>query len=122
MLRHGEAKVLIVDTEYGDVVGSALDLLAEKPIVIDIEDPSFVGGHRVGRTDFEQFLANGDPAWRGFGDNMSVYHRSGRGVTVAAVDTVARAHLAHIDQKIADHDMRAILRQPPSAVAAGSLR
>ena len=66
MLRHGEAKVLIVDTEYGDVVGSALDLLAEKPIVIDIEDPSFVGGHRVGRTDFEQFLANGDPAWRGY--------------------------------------------------------
>ena len=30
-----------------------------------------------------------DPAWRGFGDNMSLYHRSGRGVTFAAVDTVA---------------------------------
>ncbi|UCU94950.1 acyl-CoA synthetase [Hydrogenophaga taeniospiralis] len=66
MLQHGEAKVLITDTEYADVVGSALDLLKEKPIVIDIVDPSFVGGHRLGRSDFEQFLAGGDPTWQGY--------------------------------------------------------
>ena len=66
MLQHGEAKVLITDTEYADVVGSALDLLNEKPIVIDIVDPAFDGGHRLGRNDFEQLLADGDPTWQGY--------------------------------------------------------
>jgi fatty-acyl-CoA synthase len=64
MLQHGEAKVLITDTEYADVVGSALDLLNERPIVIDIVDPAFDGGHRLGRNDFEQLLSGGDPTWQ----------------------------------------------------------
>lgn len=66
MLQHGGAKVLITDTEYADVVGPALDLLEEKPLVIDIVDPSFVGGPRLGRIDFEELLASGDPAWQGY--------------------------------------------------------
>lgn len=64
MLHHGEAKVLITDTEYAEVVGSALDLLNERPIVIDIVDPAFDGGYRLGRNDFEQLLSDGDPTWQ----------------------------------------------------------
>lgn len=65
MLRHGQAKVLITDTEYADIVESALALLDEKPLVIDIDDPAFIGGRRVGRMNYEQFLDEGDPEWRG---------------------------------------------------------
>src|SRR5499427_6309243 len=36
MLRHGEAKVLITDTEFAPVVGKALARLDTKPVVIDI--------------------------------------------------------------------------------------
>lgn len=66
MLKHGQAKVLITDTEYADIVESALALLDEKPLVIDIVDPAFDGGRRVGPMDYEQFLGGGDPEWRGF--------------------------------------------------------
>lgn len=65
MLRHGQAKVLITDTEYADIVESALALLDEKPLVIDIDDPAFTGGRRVGRMNYEQFLGEGDPEWQG---------------------------------------------------------
>ena len=48
-----------------------------------------------------------DPAWRGFGDNMSLYHRSGRGVTFAAVDTVADIH---VDIRVEGTQMRLDIR------------
>src|ERR1700749_253362 len=61
ILRHGEAKVLITDTEFAPVVGKALALLEEKPIIIDIADAGGPGGERLGETDYEAFLATGDP-------------------------------------------------------------
>ena len=48
MLRHAEAKVLITDREFSPVVGMALALLKVKPIVIDVDDPSYQGGKTVG--------------------------------------------------------------------------
>ncbi|MGH8714743.1 MAG: AMP-binding protein, partial [Casimicrobiaceae bacterium] len=66
MLRHGEARVLIADTEFAPTVRAALDQLDDKPLVIDIADPLGPGGARLGSLDYEAFLAGGDPAfdWR----------------------------------------------------------
>ena len=63
MLRHGEAKVLITDTEFAPVVAEALAQLDKKPLVIDIADPRGPGGERLGEMDYEAFLAAGDPAF-----------------------------------------------------------
>jgi fatty-acyl-CoA synthase len=61
ILRHGEAKVLIADTEFAPLVGPALARLARKPLVVDICDPAGPGGPRQGAIDYEAFLASGDP-------------------------------------------------------------
>jgi fatty-acyl-CoA synthase len=61
ILRHGEAKVLITDTEFSPVIGQALAQLEQKPLVIDIADAMGAGGERLGETDYEAFLATGDP-------------------------------------------------------------
>ncbi|WP_299358825.1 acyl-CoA synthetase [uncultured Paracoccus sp.] len=66
ILAHAEAKVLIVDPEFSDVVDRAVKM-AHRPelLVVDIEDPSFDGGSRVGHLTYEDLLAEGDPdfAW-----------------------------------------------------------
>jgi fatty-acyl-CoA synthase len=70
MLEHGEAKLLIADKEFSGTIERALALL-EKPIpVIDVEDPDFDGGKRLGEVTYEQLLAEGDPGfdWRWPGD------------------------------------------------------
>ena len=66
MLEHGEAKVLIVDREYGAVIREALGLLANPPLVIDVDDPEYGQGEALSDLDYEDFLASGDPefAWR----------------------------------------------------------
>jgi fatty-acyl-CoA synthase len=53
ILRHGEAKVLITDTEFAPVVKAALAQLDQKPAVIDIADASGPGGERLGERDYE---------------------------------------------------------------------
>jgi fatty-acyl-CoA synthase len=63
ILGHGEAKVLITDTEFAPVIGPALARLERRPIVIDIADPTGPGGERVGKMDYEAFLATGDLAF-----------------------------------------------------------
>jgi fatty-acyl-CoA synthase len=61
ILRHGEAKILLTDTEFAPVVKEALAQLDEKPLVIDIADPAGPGGERLGDMDYEAFLSTGDP-------------------------------------------------------------
>ncbi len=63
ILQHGEAKVLITDTEFAPVIEEALAQLDQKPIVIDIADALGPGGERLGEMDYEEFLATGDPAF-----------------------------------------------------------
>jgi fatty-acyl-CoA synthase len=65
MLRHAEAKTLITDREFSPAVEAALALLDEKPLVIDIADPACPDGKLLGETEYEAFLAEGDPdyAW-----------------------------------------------------------
>jgi fatty-acyl-CoA synthase len=66
MLGHGGAKVLITDREFSATIEAALAKLGHKPLVIDVDDPEYAGeGRRVGETDYETFIAGGDPdyAW-----------------------------------------------------------
>ncbi|MBR8299655.1 acyl-CoA synthetase [Burkholderia dolosa] len=65
MLRHGEAKVLIVDTEYAELAHRvALELPALK--IVSVADAMPADPARFARaTDYEAFVAGGDPdyAW-----------------------------------------------------------
>ena len=63
ILQHSETKILITDSEFSSVVGKALTLLTEKPLVIDIDDPQGKGGELLGAVTYEQFIAEGDPVY-----------------------------------------------------------
>jgi len=63
MFEHGEAKVLLTDTEFAPVIEAALARSTRKPLVIDIVDSEGPGGQRLGEIDYEAFLAQGDPAF-----------------------------------------------------------
>ncbi|MEO5700260.1 MAG: acyl-CoA synthetase [Casimicrobiaceae bacterium] len=63
MLQHGEAKVLITDTEYAPVIKPALAALDAAILVIDVDDAEGPGGERLGTVDYEAFIADGDPAF-----------------------------------------------------------
>ncbi len=66
MLQHGGARVLITDREFSPVIGPALKLLEQKPLVIDIDDPACQDGELLGDLTYEALLAEGDPdyAWQ----------------------------------------------------------
>ena len=66
ILDHAEAKVLFTDREYSDTIKAALELVANKPVVIDIDDPGFEGGELLGELTYESFLEAGDPGYRCF--------------------------------------------------------
>ncbi len=69
ILEHGEARLLIADTAFSGILKPALALMADPPEVIDIDDPQAIkggavhadgAGERLGRTDYEAFIATGD--------------------------------------------------------------
>ncbi len=65
ILQHGEAKVLITDREFAGQVGPALAQLKKKPVVIDVIDALYTGpGERLGKVDYEEFIAKGDPDFK----------------------------------------------------------
>ena len=74
MLAHSETKLLIVDRQYSHIIGPALALMdaAKRPVVIDIDDPTFPpsipparggdvrgGGELLGEINYEQLLQEG---------------------------------------------------------------
>ena len=61
ILAHGEAKVLITDCEFSGVISEALAKLERPLLVIDIDDPLAATGERIGASDYETFLSEGDP-------------------------------------------------------------
>src|SRR3990172_4083502 len=73
ILQHGEAKVLLTDREFSDVIEKALQVLPKKPIVIDIDDPQARGGKLIGETSYEDFLKTGDEnfVWKGPDDEWN---------------------------------------------------
>lgn len=60
ILQHAESKVVIVDREFAEVTKRALNMVPNKPLVIDIDDPTFQGGELIGSQSYEQFIAGGD--------------------------------------------------------------
>lgn len=61
ILDHGEARILITDTEFSHVVKEALTKCKNKPYVIDISDPEAMSHEKIGEIEYEDFLATGDP-------------------------------------------------------------
>jgi fatty-acyl-CoA synthase len=62
-LEHGQAVLLLADREFSDTVGQALRLLPRRIVVVDIDDPLYEGpGVRLGETEYEAFLREGEPA------------------------------------------------------------
>ncbi len=60
ILEHGEAKLLLTDREFSGVVQSALKMLKQKPIVIDIDDHYAENGTLIGDMTYEELLKTGD--------------------------------------------------------------
>jgi fatty-acyl-CoA synthase len=59
ILEHGEASVLLVDTEFSAVAGEAVRLSGRELLVIDIEDTEGPGGACIGALTYEALLAEG---------------------------------------------------------------
>jgi len=60
ILEHGEAKVIIADRIFAAVIGEALNGLAQRPLVIDIDNPGNETGAALGEVEYEEFLTQGD--------------------------------------------------------------
>jgi fatty-acyl-CoA synthase len=67
MLEHGEARLFVVDRELAPVARAAVAQMKRPVEVVDVLDPIYEGaGERLGRLDYESWLAAGDPdfAWQ----------------------------------------------------------
>lgn len=66
-LNHGEASVLITDTEFAATIKAALPKVERDLVVIDIDDTEAddrtAAWERVGETDYESFLSTGNDAF-----------------------------------------------------------
>ncbi len=62
MLEHGEAKILLTDREFSATISKALELMPadKRPLVVDVDDPEYVGGTLLGSLEYEALLAEGD--------------------------------------------------------------
>src|SRR5260370_11385909 len=60
ILSHGQARLLIADREFSPIVREALAALPEPIPLVEFDDE--VGGASLGGTEYEAFLAEGDPA------------------------------------------------------------
>ena len=65
ILDHGEAKVLIVDSELAPLAAEALKACKAAPKLIEYADPESGAAPSLGAVDYEDFVAGGDPdfAW-----------------------------------------------------------
>lgn len=61
MLQHSDAKVLLVDKEFSEVIAKALNQIEHSIYVIDIDDENVSVGHSVGKIEYEAFLEKGNP-------------------------------------------------------------
>jgi fatty-acyl-CoA synthase len=61
ILSHGEAKVLLADTEFSELAREAVSLSGLNLLVVDIEDPEGPGGECIGALTYDALLAEGTP-------------------------------------------------------------
>ncbi|HET9700031.1 MAG TPA: acyl-CoA synthetase [Burkholderiales bacterium] len=64
MLEHGEAKALITDREFSDIIERALRMIGRRLLVIDVDDNLYEGGKLLGEKDYEAFIREGDPEFQ----------------------------------------------------------
>ena len=114
-LNHGEARVLITDTEFSETVKQALADLGRDIVVIDIDDTEAdedISRERLGEKDYEALLEEGDPdfdwhlpddEWQAISLNFTsgttgnpkgvVYHH--RGAYLNAISNIVGWNMAH---------------------------
>ena len=61
ILSHGEAKVLLADTEFSELAREAVSQSGLDLLVVDIEDPEGPGGECIGALTYDALLAEGTP-------------------------------------------------------------
>lgn len=61
ILQHGEAKLLMVDKEFGPLAQSALERMSSPPAIVHIDDPSCDIGHLVGSESYADLISAGEP-------------------------------------------------------------
>ncbi|QMU57009.1 MAG: AMP-binding protein [Boseongicola sp.] len=61
ILNHGEANVLLVDTEFSEMMADAVKQSGRDMLIIDIEDTQGPGGDRIGELTYDELLEEGDP-------------------------------------------------------------
>ena len=61
ILEHGEAKVLLVDTEFSALAREAVTQSGRDLFIVDIEDSEGPGGDCIGELTYEALLAEGSP-------------------------------------------------------------
>jgi fatty-acyl-CoA synthase len=95
ILGHGEAKLIIVDRVFAEVVGAALDGLANRPLVVDIDNPGNETGAALGDLEYEAFLAQGDEhdTWILPDDEWQAIARNYSSVTTGNPKCVVDHHL-----------------------------
>ena len=60
ILEHGEAKAILVDTDFAEVTNAAVKGLNNKPFIIDIADQCAQNHSQIGDIEYEEFLKGGD--------------------------------------------------------------
>ena len=65
ILRHGEAKALLVDREFAALAQRALQDLPQRPLVVDIDDDLAPAGESIGNIEYESLLAEGEQSFAG---------------------------------------------------------
>jgi fatty-acyl-CoA synthase len=62
MIQHGEAKIILVDREFSEVISQAILRMENPPVVIDVDDLLYDGNNKkIGVIEYEDFLKTGDP-------------------------------------------------------------
>ena len=60
ILEHGEAKLLLVDKEFGPLAEQALGLMSSPPPVIHIDDDYYSGGKLIGDESYQDLVLEGE--------------------------------------------------------------
>jgi fatty-acyl-CoA synthase len=120
-LDHGEAKVLLADTELAATAAAALEHTSRRPTIIDVSDPEHQGGQRLGAIEYEDLLATGDPEFAYPGpedewDSICLLYTSGTtGNPKGAVYSHRGAHLNALASAFTfklDHESRYLWTLP----------
>ena len=120
-LEHGEAKVILVDSEFHAAVGPALEQVGQPLLVIDIADEETADMPRLGEIEYEDFLLTGDPDFTGPGpgdewDPICLLYTSGTtGNPKGAVNPHRGAYLNALSNAVTfglDHESRYLWTLP----------